>query len=107
MSSSDNTSIVTIPSNLNEELTPHLKTTLYFTFAFVTAWGWDLVSYGMSHVMHGMNPLQDQFTFGDHPAPKHLVVLLLEYLLVCCGSAIVTDWLVSVAPVSSSCCVFF
>jgi hypothetical protein len=80
-------------ANLNEELKPHLATTLYFTFAFVTAWGWDLVAYGASHVLHGINPLQDQLSFGDHPAPKHLVVLLLEFLMVCGGSAVVADFL--------------
>lgn len=77
--------------NLNEELKPHVATTLYFTFAFVTAWGWDLVAYGASHVMHGINPLQDQLSFGDHPAPKHLSVLVLEFLMVCIGSAVVSD----------------
>jgi hypothetical protein len=79
--------------NLNKELQPHISTTLYFTFAFVTAWGWDLVAYGVSHVLHGINPLQDQLSFGDHPGPKHLAVLVLEFFMVCGGSAIVSDWL--------------
>jgi len=47
----------------------------------------------VSHVQHGINPLQDQLSFGDHPGPKHVVVLILEFLMVCGGSAIVTDWL--------------
>ena len=83
-------------NNLNDELKPHIQTTLYFTFAFVVAWSWDLVAYGISHVTHGMNPLQNQLSFGDHPTPNHIVILLLEYLMVCLGSTIVTDWLVSV-----------
>ncbi|KAG7337433.1 hypothetical protein IV203_034507 [Nitzschia inconspicua] len=79
--------------NLSDQIQPHLTTTLYFTLAYITAWGWNLVVYGVSHVLNGENPLQDQLSFGDHSATKHLAVLVLEFLMVCSGSAIVSDLL--------------
>lgn len=77
----------------DEELAPHFKTTLYFTFAFCVAWSWDLVAYGASHVVHGISPLQNQLSFGDSPGPKNLLVLILQYLVVCGAAAFVSDWL--------------
>jgi hypothetical protein len=76
---------------LDEELSPHIKTTLYFTFAFCVAWSWDLVVYGASHVMNGISPLQNQLSFGDSPGPKSVLVLVMEYLVVCGAAAVASD----------------
>jgi hypothetical protein len=81
------------PPPLDEELSPHIKTTLYFTFAFCVAWSWDLVAYGISHVMNGISPLNNQLSFADSPGPKSVVVLVVEYLVVCGAAAIVSDQL--------------
>jgi hypothetical protein len=75
-------------AGFDEELSPHVKTTLYFTFAFCVAWSWDLVVYGASHVMHGISPMQNQLSFGDSPGPKRIFVLVLQYLFGCGAAAI-------------------
>jgi len=79
--------------SMDLEIVPHLKTTIYFTFAFCIAWAWDLVVYGIAHIRNGVSPLEMQLSFGDQPGPKKLVVVCLEFLLSCVAAAIVTDWL--------------
>lgn len=79
--------------SLDVEIKPHLKTTLYYTLAFCAAWGWDLVIYAISHVKHGLNPLDMQLSFGDQPGTKKLVVLCLEFLFVCAVATGITSML--------------
>jgi hypothetical protein len=75
-----------------DDIYPHLRTTVFFTGAFVAAWSWDLVVYGSSHAWVGENPVVNQLSFAKNQRyPKQLVVLLLQYLLVCGGAAIVSD----------------
>jgi hypothetical protein len=76
-----------------DDIWPHLYTTLFITGSFVVAWSWDLVLYGASHAWYGDNPLNNQLGFGDIRAPKHLAVLLLQYLLVCGLVALLSDHL--------------
>lgn len=71
-----------------ENILPHLKATLFITGAFVVAWSWDLVTYGASHALHNENPLRDQLSFGDQLGPQFLVILLLQYLIVCGAAAV-------------------
>lgn len=82
--------IATSAEDLTEQVMPHLKTTAYFAFGFVVAWSWYLAVLGTSHALIGQSPIQDQLSFGDNPGPKRIVVLLLEYLLVCGGSALLS-----------------
>ncbi|MGK3756845.1 MAG: hypothetical protein ACI8RD_009159 [Bacillariaceae sp.] len=79
--------------SIDVEIKPHLKTTIYFTFAFCIAWAWDLMIYGISHVRNGTNPLEMQLSFGDQPGPKKIVVLCMEFLFSCAAAAVVTDML--------------
>lgn len=74
------------PGNI-EDILPHLRTTIFITGAFVVAWSWDLVVYALSHVWFGESPLDNQLAFGNKHAPKHLWVLLTQYLVVCGGAA--------------------
>jgi hypothetical protein len=76
-----------------DDLWPHLRSTLFITGAFCTAWSWDLVYYGASHAWAGENPLQNQISFGDQKSPKHLLGLLFQYLLVCGLAAVLSDHL--------------
>mmetsp|Transcript_2565 Transcript_2565/g.5464 ORF Transcript_2565/g.5464 Transcript_2565/m.5464 type:complete len:478 (+) Transcript_2565:125-1558(+) len=66
-----------------DDIEPHLKNTLFITGSFCCAWSWDLVSFGASHAWAGEDPMRDQIGFGNQRAPKLLVVLLLEYVIVC------------------------
>lgn len=77
---------------------PHLRSIVFLTGAFCTAWAWDLVFYGVSHVVvFDENPLQDQLSFGrpqhaEQPPPKYSIFgLLLQYLIVCGGAAVLSD----------------
>jgi hypothetical protein len=85
------------PSAFNEvtweDIVPHLRSTLYITGAFCTAWSWDLAVYGASHVYYKENPLDEQLSFGNQRGPKHLIALLLQYLLVCGATAALSDYL--------------
>lgn len=74
-----------------DDILPHLRSTVYITGAFCTAWAWDLVLYGVSHAWAGENPLKDQISFGKQLGPQHLVVLLLQYLVVCGAAAAFSD----------------
>lgn len=74
-----------------EDVLPHLQTTLFFTGAFCVAWSWDLVVYAISHVRYGEDPLDNQLAFGNQHAPKHLIVLLLQYVGVCGAAALVSN----------------
>jgi hypothetical protein len=79
------------PSIGLEDVLPHLQTTLFITGAFIVAWSWDLVVYAISHVWFGEHPLDNQLAFGNQHAPKYLWVLLLQYLGVCGGAAVLSD----------------
>mmetsp|Transcript_33813 Transcript_33813/g.81363 ORF Transcript_33813/g.81363 Transcript_33813/m.81363 type:complete len:494 (+) Transcript_33813:67-1548(+) len=76
-----------VETMLSEEITSHLRVTMYFAFSFVVAWSWYLMVLGISHAIIGESPVEDQLSFGDVPGPKKIVVLLMEYLLVCGGAA--------------------
>jgi len=82
------------PHNVHlDDILPHLKTTVSITGAFCTAWAWDLVYYGGSHAAARENPLHNQLGFAQQQrAPQHLMVLLLQYLLVCAAAAVASDW---------------
>jgi hypothetical protein len=79
------------PSIGLEAVLPHLQTTLFITGAFCVAWAWDLVVYAISHVWFGEDPMDNQLAFGNQHAPKQLWVLLLQYLGVCGGAAVLSD----------------
>jgi len=70
---------------------PHLRTTLFISFAFVVAWSWDLVVYSASHVWNGEDPLDHELAFGNQHAPKYLFVLLAQYLVVCGAAALLSN----------------
>ncbi len=74
-----------------DDVIPHLQTTLFVTGAFCVAWSWDLVVYAISHVWFGEDPLDNQLAFGNQRAPKHLIVLLAQYLVVCGAAAILSN----------------
>ena len=78
-----------------DDILPHLRATIYITGTFCTAWAWDLAFYGASHALAGENPLQDQLSFGNQRAPKHILDLLLQYLAVCGGAAVLSSHLAS------------
>lgn len=71
------------------DVAPQLRFGVVLTAAFCVAWGWDLVLYSASHAVAGVNPLQQEIGFGDDDAnaPKHLVVLVFQYLVVCAAAA--------------------
>jgi hypothetical protein len=87
----DGTMLSSSPQPSIEDVIPHLQTTLYITGAFVVAWSWDLVVYSSSHVWYGEDPLDHQLGFGNQRAPKHLVVLLAQYLGVCGAAAFLSN----------------
>lgn len=76
---------------LSREISHHLHVTIYFAFSFVVAWSWYLAVLGTSHALIGQSPVHDQLSFGDVPGPKKIVVLLMEYLLVCGGAALLSQ----------------
>lgn len=74
-----------------ENVIPHLQTTLFVTGAFCVAWSWDLVVYASSHAWFGEDPLDNQLAFGNQRAPKYLIVLLAQYMVVCGAAAILSN----------------
>lgn len=66
----------------SDDIKPHLCTTLFITGSFLIAWSWDLALYGFSHLLNGVNPLQEQLGFGNSVAPNELLLLVLEYAVV-------------------------
>ena len=96
-----NGTIATAPPTTMVNVLPHLRSAVFITGAFCTAWAWDLVFYGASHAWAGENPLQDQISFGENQRggggstssanPKHLLVLLLQYLFCCLCAALCSD----------------
>ena len=79
--------------NVHQDIRPHLEKTVYITGAFAAAWAWDLVYYGGSHAAVGENPLHHQLGFGSSSrAPQHVAVLVLQYLAVCAGAAILANF---------------
>jgi hypothetical protein len=74
-----------------DHVIPHLQTTLFVTGAFCVAWSWDLVVYASSHAWFGEDPLENQLSFGNQRAPKYLIVLLAQYMVVCGAAAILSN----------------
>jgi hypothetical protein len=74
------------------DVAPHFRTGVLLTGAFTVAWGWCLVLYALSHANAGENPLRQQIGFAHATAPSSIIVLLLEYLLVCAGVAYLSDF---------------
>lgn len=95
-SSNNNNSNNTIILSLDEILVK-LGATLFVTGCFCVAWSWDLVAYGASHAWRTENPLQNQLSFGtfNQHAPKYLIVLILQYVMVCAGAARLSSWCTS------------
>ena len=77
------------------DVVPQLQMSIVVTGSFVVAWGWDLCLYSLSHAAAGVNPLQNEIGFGDdnERAPKYLIVLLAQYLLVCGAAAALSTYM--------------
>mmetsp|Transcript_36001 Transcript_36001/g.84392 ORF Transcript_36001/g.84392 Transcript_36001/m.84392 type:complete len:421 (+) Transcript_36001:95-1357(+) len=70
-----------------EKVVQQLRTVSFQTGSFLVAWSWVLVYYATSHVVAGESPLEDQIGFGGKGRPHNLLVLVVEYLLVCGATA--------------------
>mmetsp|Transcript_56537 Transcript_56537/g.89785 ORF Transcript_56537/g.89785 Transcript_56537/m.89785 type:complete len:402 (-) Transcript_56537:174-1379(-) len=65
------------------ELVAQLRQVAFQTGAFLAAWSWALVYYGISHVLDGESPLEKQIGFGGQGQPQKLSVLFGQYFVVC------------------------
>mmetsp|Transcript_344 Transcript_344/g.1186 ORF Transcript_344/g.1186 Transcript_344/m.1186 type:complete len:427 (+) Transcript_344:63-1343(+) len=70
-----------------EDVVGQLRAVTFQTGAFLVAWSWVLVYYAISHAAVGESPLQDQIGFGGQGQPQNLLVLALEYVIVCGATA--------------------
>ena len=70
-----------------ENVAPHWRFGTLLTGAFTVAWGWDLLVYAISHTKANENPLRNQIGFANVQASQYLVVIVLQYLLVCAAAA--------------------